>query len=194
MPILSEPADELAAILSAAWDLLRAGAADADDDAHWPVLATGGSAGPDARTVVLRAAHPADRQLLLHSDRRAGKLAALATDPRACLVVHHGRRRIQVRAWGEVAVATDGDAVDAAWARLSPASRAMYAQAIAPGTPVAAPEAASPIMGDGRDRFALLTLTVRALDWLALRAAPHRRARFDWSEPGAAPVARWLAP
>lgn len=194
MPTLHEPADELATILSAAWDLLRAGAADPDDDAHWPVLATGGPGGPDARTVVLRAAHPSDGQLLLHSDRRAGKLAELAADPRACLVVHHGRRRTQVRAWGEVTVATTGEAVDAAWARLSPSSRAMYAQAVAPGTPVDAPQSAAKAAGDGRDRFALLTLSVRALDWLALQAAPHRRARFEWSGPGAAPVARWLAP
>lgn len=181
-----DPADptSLDAILDAAWAMLRRGAADPRDDWHWPVIATAGEDGaPQARVVVLRAVDPARQRLEVHTDRRSGKAAQLARDARAQLVFHHGRRRVQLRVDARARLHFDDAVADAAWARLSPESRATYAGPLAPGTPLATADGGTAPTGDGdgRAHFVVLALDVLRFDWLQLSRPQHRRARFAFA-------------
>ena len=196
MPASHHPAEDFGEILAAAWALLSHGATDSNDPLHWPVMATMGAIGPDARTVVLRAVHPADRGIDVYSDRRSGKLAELQRDPRTCMVFHHPQRRVQLRVWGPMRVLTQGDQVDQAWNALSPSSRALYRQVVHPGYPIARPQDAEvlSVPEAGREQFAVLRLSVHALDCLHLHDGHQRRCRFDWPENQDTPMTRWLAP
>lgn len=173
-PRLTDPA--LASVLARAWSLLERGCADAAHGYHWPVLATvalDGSA--DARTVVLRAVDADARELAVHSDTRAGKLAQLRAHPQACLVFHDAAERTQLRASGPIRIHENDEAAAQAWAGLRPQSRSLY---------------------EGYARFALLRLRMTALDWLLLDPAGHRRARFRWAagDDGLPVEGAWIAP
>ena len=162
----------LETILEGAWQLLENGVADPQHGCHWPVLASIAADGaPDARTVVLRAASRLRRELQVHSDAQAGKLAQLARDPRACLVLHDGPARTQLRVHGRTQVHQGDTAASLAWQALPPRSQALYA---------------------GPERFALLVISIEYLDWLLIDPSGHRRAGFAWA--GDILTARWLVP
>ncbi|MFM1987447.1 MAG: hypothetical protein RJA99_404 [Pseudomonadota bacterium] len=199
----------LEAILASAWTLLARGAADAAEDAHWPVLATVDARDPErpvpeARVVVLRRVDVAARVLEVHSDARAHKLAQLAASPRACLAIHDRGRELQLRLWTEATVHA-GDAVARrAWDSLGRASRRAYLAPRTPGEPVAAPDRNLPEAfverlpeaaesEPGFANFAAIALRATALEWLRLGRAGHQRARFDWPADGP-PRAAFLRP
>jgi len=206
------PGDDasLQAILAAAWTMLERGAARADDDGHWPVLASVDSrdperVAPDARVVVLRRADRVATELEIHSDARAHKLAQLGAVPRACLVFHDRGRDVQLRVHGEVRVHVGDALARAAWNRLSASSRRAYLAPRLPGEPTDTPDANLPDAfrtrlpdvaeaEPGFARFAVLVLEVRALDWLRLDRAGHQRAHFEWTAASSPPSAHWRRP
>jgi len=180
--------DDLAAILDEAWRLLARGAADPASPLRTPVLATVGLDGhPEARTVVLRAFDAVNRSLTFYTDARSPKVAELAADPRVSVVGYDPEAKVQLRLTGTATVAPGGEA---AWDAVRAHSRLDYAQAFAPGTPVASP--AIDALPSGFPNFRVVTVTPGALDWLSLSPAGHRRARFVWGEGGVS--ATWLAP
>ncbi len=154
------------------WQALVAGSRDPAHGFHWPVLASLRPDGaPDARTVVLRLAEPAERAVQIHSHRRAGKIGQLQARPQVCLVFHDPASRTQVRAHGEATVHAQ-DALSAqAWEGLTAHSRGLY---------------------QGADDFAVLRVVVAELDWLLLDPAGHRRAGLRWS--AGVWQGGWLAP
>lgn len=199
----------LASILSTAWALLERGAADATEGAHWPVLATVDARDPerpvpDARVVVLRRVDAARREIEVHSDLRAHKLAQLAASPRACVAIHDGARELQLRLWADATVHA-GDAVARrAWDALGRASRRAYLAPRTPGEPLAEPDANLPEAfvhrlpeaaesEPGFANFAAIVLRVASLEWLRLGRTGHQRARFDWPADGA-PRAAFVRP
>ncbi len=204
------PGDDatLEAILAAAWTLLERGARRASDDWHWPVLASvdardPGRAAADARVVVLRRAAAASRELEVHADARSHKLAQLGASPRACLVFHDRARELQLRAWADAHVHVGDALARGAWDALAPSSRRAYLAPRTPGEPVDAPDANLPDAfrdrlpdaaqaEPGFARFAAIVLRVRALEWLRLDRAGHRRARFEWRAGSASPASTWV--
>ena len=206
------PADpaSLPAILEAAWALLARGAADPAEDCHWPVLASvdaraRGAPAADARVVVLRRACADSRELEVHSDVRAHKLAQLAAAPRACLVFHDRRRQLQLRAWADARVHA-GDAVARrGWDGLAASSKRTYLAPRRPGDEIDAPDPNLPegepdrrADADGSETafasFAAIMLRVRRLEWLHLDRAGHQRARFEWDDAGRSGPMRWIRP
>lgn len=186
---LERPAtlDELPARL---WsELVRAG-----HDRHhgWrlPVLATVDPHGaPQARTVVLRAAHAASGELVCYTDRRSPKVAQLRADARGVLVFWCARLSWQLRAQVRLTVEEEGPRVQAAWARVAgqPGARD-YLAPLPPGTALPPPGPASE--PDAPHHLAVLSAHVEALDWLELdRRHGPRRAAVD-----AQGCARWLMP
>lgn len=146
-----------------------------------PVIATRcPERGIRARTVVLREAEPEPARLVLHTDRRAGKLAGLEIDPRLGWCFYDPRPRMQVRVETRASVHV-GDAVArAAWARQGTAARRLYSVEPAPATPLAAGE--SPRFGEdaeaGFAHFAVVVCAVEEVEWLLLGREGHRRIRF----------------
>lgn len=191
--------DDLDATLDQVWLRLTRGAADRRSGMHTITVATMAPDGPQARTVVLRAADRAARTVRFHTDVRAPKVAELAADPRVALLVYDARAKIQIRLAGAATVHADDAVADAAWAGTAAGSRVTYRTPLAPGTPLADPGEASPgevareADGEaGRAVFRAVLVTVARIDWLYLAASGHRRAAFDLD--GAEWRGRWLAP
>jgi hypothetical protein len=195
------PSPDLAAVMDQIWQGLRAGVADRAHPWHTAVLATVGTHGAEARTVVLRAAERGHEELRFHTDRRSAKLRELAANPGVCLVCYGDG--VQLRARGSAIVHRDDDLADEAWARSNSMARRCYLPTRAPGTPLDASASALPAAFvsarptleetvPGRANFAVVSVIVDAFDWLDLTCDGHRRAQFQrrdahWS-------GRWVVP
>ncbi|NKE47909.1 pyridoxamine 5'-phosphate oxidase [Roseomonas frigidaquae] len=195
-PSLDVPS--LDATLAEAFRLIAHGVADRRHPFHTPTLATLAADGaPAARTVVLRGFDAAARQLRIHTDQRAAKVAELAAEPRASLHLYDPGAAVQLRLAGVATLHGTDPVADAAWAASRDFSRMCYAIEPAPGTPCAAPPPAPLDAEAGRPNFCVILLRIDRLEWLHLAAGGHRRARFAWPEPGSlpgAPEAGWLVP
>lgn len=181
-------AADLDTLFAQVWARLVRGVGDRHAPARHPTLATVSSAGgPEARTVVLRAADPGTGTLEIHTDRRSAKVAALQADPRAALHVWDASAHLQTRIEATVTILT-GAAVAQIWARVPDPSRQAYGGLPAPGLPVTDP-AAHQRRSDPAD-FAVLRCTVQVIE--ALHLGPqHRRARFSRDAGWAG---QWRAP
>jgi hypothetical protein len=184
---------DLEQIQSLAWAMLVEGAARGRVPFHTPVLATRGPEGPAARTVVLRAADPATRTVLCHTDQRSPKVAVLDRYPEAAWVFYDSKAKIQLRLRGRVSLHHADELAAQRWTASRNASRACYRNTRAPGTRVSAPESvqADPD-ADGYANFTVVRCEVAEMDWLYLHAAGHRRARFEWRSGRWA--GHWVAP
>lgn len=140
----------------------------------------------DARSVVIREVNTDRRELVFFTDARSPKVAQFAARPKGTLVMWSAELGWQLRLKVDLGVETAGLAVSSRWARLKMKPAAFdYLSPLPPGTPLEHPV---PERGS-REHFAVVTLQVRAIDWLGLRAEGQRRALFA---PPAAP--RWLQP
>ncbi len=184
---MSDPGD-LSAFLAGAWQHLRRGVADAKSPARYPVFATVSPDGvPEARTVALRRADQRQAVLEVHTDTETPKVAALRAHPIAALHVWLPRARLQIRITAQVDILT-GDAVEADWARVPPASRVSYGTEPLPGLPIDSVHAYD--KPPNRDRFAVLRCRANEIDLVHLDTV-HRRAGFSRSDDWRG---RWLAP
>ncbi|RAI58377.1 pyridoxamine 5'-phosphate oxidase family protein [Roseicella frigidaeris] len=185
--------DTLAGLRAEAFRRLACGVEDRGSPFRTPTLATIGLDGaPAQRSLVLRAVDAAARRLALHTDRRSAKCAELAADSRAALHIHDPAAGIQLRLSGRAALHVGDAAAEAAWAACPPASRLSYAALSGPGRPVAAPPPAPDDAAGAAAQFALIRFTFDRMEWLDLRRAGHRRARFLWTADGLHET--WLVP
>ena len=178
----------LATIEAAIWGELERAVADTEHPWRTPVLATIAHDVADARTVVLREEDVRQRQLLIYTDERAGKVGQLTRHPLGTLVMWSATLGWQLRCRVHLALEMSGLAASSRWARikLSPAAQD-YLSPLAPGTPVEQPDAVH-IATVERQYFSVICADVLSIDWLELHAQGHRRARLV---PGAS---SWLAP
>jgi hypothetical protein len=160
-----------------------------------PALATlGAESRPEVRTVVLRSFDPAARTLVVHSDVRAAKIEQIRVEPRVEFHVWDARTQVQVRIWARASLRL-GEAAREDWARLHPGTRATYAVAPTPGTPLDDPAEADAQRLDGSAaflNFAVIEAVMDGLDWLLLARGGNRRAQFTWL--GGMETASWLVP
>ncbi|RNJ61880.1 MAG: flavin-binding protein [Porphyrobacter sp. IPPAS B-1204] len=168
---------------------------------HTPVIVTGDV---DARVMVLRAFDSQGWTLRLHTDARSPKAQVIAADPRAAVLFYDKGAKIQIRARGTGAVLRDGAEVDAAWAAGTNFARRCYLGE-GPGAGTDAPTSGLPPEFEGvepddaqlipaRENFALLKITLTALDWLYLAHTGHVRAQFTRTEGAAEWAGRWVSP
>jgi hypothetical protein len=148
------------------WAHLERGVTERAHPARHPTLATVGPHGPEARTLVLRAADRAAARLELHTDLTSPKMAQIGADPRVALHVWVPEDRLQIRMRATVEV-LPGD--PALFGRLPPEARANY--------------------GNDPARFGVVRLSLREIDALILDD-PHRRWLLtapDWRARAIAP-------
>lgn len=167
---------------------------DGDRDHPWrlPVLATSGSHGANARTVVLRGVTRPGHELMAFSDRRALKVSELRHHCSAVWVFYDPNERVQLRAFTEVRVHVEDTVVDTYWHRLPEANRSNYLSEKAPGAGLEAPGAGRVLSPGSAHQFAVLIGRIERLDWLWLREGGHRRAGFQ--REGAGWSGSWLEP
>ena len=169
---------DLAAIQQACWAEL---AACTRDKAHaWRVMALATLDGdmPALRNVVLREVDAGQRSLIFFTDARSPKVAQIAAQPRASLLLWSAALGWQLRLRVLLTVQTTGLAVSSRWARLklSPAAQD-YLSPLPPGAALNSPPPAP--LRDSRNHFTVVTAQVQAMDWLELHADGHRRALFS---------------
>ncbi len=187
---MSEAPHDLDAFLDDAWQLLGRGTVDSKSAANRPALATVGAEGPEARTVVLRAAHRAAGTLDVHSHRLAGKVAELRADPRGALHVWDAKRSVQMRLAGLATVHVEDAEARAAFDALPEHGRTIYAVTPKPASEVAAPSVPE-FDADPWPGFALIRLTLERIELLHLGRERHSRAVYERSAGWAG---RWLVP
>jgi pyridoxine/pyridoxamine 5'-phosphate oxidase len=194
--------DDLTATLHAAWQPFVAAVAVRRGPFHTPSIATiGAGAVPRLRTVVLRDCDADGWRLRFHTDRRSAKFEELSANPAIALHVYSQPAKLQVRLDGVAHLHCDDEFASLAWDRSQPSSRACYAQAAAPGVRLEAPEPDLTVpagprvpVQTGRQNFCAVQVQIVSLEWLYLRAAGHRRARFERNAAAGGISATWLAP
>jgi len=195
--------DTLDACLTDCRDRLIRAPRDRKSPLHTPVIVT---ADVDALAMVLRAFDAGDWRLRLHTDTRAPKAAAIAADPRVAVLFYDKGAKIQIRARGVGEILSSGLEVDAAWSASTNFARRCYLGE-GPGAASDAPTSGLPSEFEGvepdeaqlvpaRENFALLRITLTALDWLYLAHTGHVRAQFarTGDESAARWEGRWVSP
>ena len=195
---------DLEAIEADIWTRWIRGAADRRSPFHTPAVGTVDRDGaPDARVMVLRQVDRIAGSFRFHTDRRAAKVDQLARSGRVAIIGYDTRAKIQLRASGIAAIATQGAPVDEAWAATSLSARRCYLADPAPGSVASGPTSGLPKAFEtalpdiaaseaGRPNFAILIATIDRFEWLQLAATGHRRAAF--TRDGDAWHGMWLVP
>lgn len=184
---------QLADLPGLAWEMLADGVKRAAAPFHTPVLGTQSDDGPELRTVVLRAADPDRRLLVCHTDLRSPKLRQISLDSGVRWLFYDPGAKLQLRMRALASLHQGDELARERWAASRERSRECYRNPYAPGAAVDQPEAATQLLKeDGFANFAVIRTEVQAFEWLYLRAAGHRRARFDWQNGNW--QGRWLAP
>ncbi len=194
------PEDDLDAIAAYAWAELIRAARDSDSQFRHAQLATTGAQGwPQARTVILRHADADRREVGFHTDRRSAKVGEMEAHTPVALIACDRPRGLQLRLWGQAELHVEDASAEQAWAALYPSLRLPYRAPLAPGRTLDTAGAADPTEAarnpadpdEGYQNFTFVAVRVVRLEWLQLRPAGHRRARFEWNGSW---QGHWLAP
>lgn len=169
-----------------AWDAISRGCADPDHPARQPVLATSGAEGPSLRMVVLRGWNADVAEI--QSDSATGKVADLAIDPRAALLVWIPADSLQIRLTGRAEL-IHGDRTR--WENIPEGPRRVYGGTPPPGTPMQDPADHKP--DPDPDRFTVIRIHVTRADILHIEEKRHTRARFERDAAGQW-SGSWIAP
>jgi pyridoxamine 5'-phosphate oxidase len=170
------------------WLRLGRGVVDRKADARHPVFATVGTAGPESRVVVLRAASRPHSHLTIYTDLRSAKIKDLAQDARASLVVWEQKAKLQIRLRVHVQVKS-GIAVFDQWQHLPEAARKVYGSMPPPGATIDHPEQ---LIADANPAaFAILMCHIKEIETLYLDPDLHRRAKFSHIDGW---EGQWLSP
>ena len=142
---------------------------------------------PEARTVVLRGADPAEATVEVHTDSETAKVKALRDIPYAAFNIWIPDAQLQIRLSAKVEI-LKGAIIEQQWAAVPAASRVSYGTTPAPGVPIDAVYAYE--KQANRDRFTVLKCIVQEIDLVHL-GPRHRRAAYtredNWK-------GTWLAP
>ncbi|KJZ18959.1 pyridoxamine 5'-phosphate oxidase family protein [Loktanella sp. S4079] len=180
--------ETLSGLKAAAWATLQTGVKQADHPARLPSFATVSATGyPEVRTVVLRAADPAQGAVSVHTDLYSPKVASLRATPLAAIHIWDETQALQLRLSVEVTI-QHGAEVGALWGRIPDHAQQSYGVTPSPGTPIA--NALDYRKEPDPDSFAVLHCTVMRLDVVHL-GDQHRRAEFTRDSGW---VGQWLAP
>jgi pyridoxamine 5'-phosphate oxidase len=177
--------ESLRLIDTACWNELARATREREHDWRVMTLATVDGERAEARSVVLREAHPDDRSLVFYTDDRSPKLAQIAARPLGTLLLWSPALGWQLRLRVHLQRVDDGLEVSSRWARMKLLPSAQdYLSPLAPGEPLGRDTEER----GSREHFAVVRARVLSTDWLELHADGHRRAVFDeagshWVQP-----------
>ena len=195
----------LDSVLTHVWSELEAAAEEPGHPFRQLTFGTIHEEQPDLRTVVLRRANGAERQLQFHSDRRSRKVRAIGEHDRVAWHGWDADAREQVRLYGRASIHLDDEVAMDLWEHESPRSLAVYARPTAPGTALDEPGdglrpavKSEPVTEDdvaeGRQYFAAIRTTVERVEWLHLHPDGHYRARFAYQDSEESVQGTWVVP
>lgn len=196
--------NDLSSIEKDCWQRMVSGALHANDVMHNAAVANTNALGINMRTVVLRKASPAEKQLFFYTDTRSGKWAELERQNNISWLFYDAEAYIQIRLSGAVNLHTYDRLADAAWAENTLSNRKNYLSELSPST-----ETANPVSDltpatekvyltmeqseAGRKNFGLIITNIVWMEWLWLNKNGHRRANFIYGKDNNF-MANWLVP
>ncbi|MEO0831235.1 MAG: hypothetical protein AAFY03_12375 [Pseudomonadota bacterium] len=185
---MSDDFSTLDGIHAALWRRLELAAHGKTGPARYLVLATRGMVvGAEARMVVLRQADRSTAKIGLHTHALSHKVAELAADPVATLLMWDPAHAFQAR----LKVVTDTvPGTDADWARVPATGRRLNYGSLPPAMPIAAPNVIAEAH-ENRDAFIKINAEIEAIDALLLGEQNARRARYSRELEF---QGRWIAP
>lgn len=190
----------LAGLEQQCWEQLAMAVTERSHSWRFATLATTDAQGaPQARTVVLREVDRKTQTLSVYTDARSPKIDHLQRQPNASLVFWCPMLQWQLRVQARAGIVLSGPDHQQVSDRIRHSrSAADYLSVEAPGSPLADTSEMGATFTEGSARstargpglaslhLAIIRLEIKAMDWLALNARGHQRARF---EPGCPPVA-----
>ncbi|MCB6184803.1 pyridoxamine 5'-phosphate oxidase family protein [Leeia sp. TBRC 13508] len=197
--------DNLDETLVHAWRLIEQGVNDPRVGAHLPVIATVDEMGfPQVRTVVLRAARSATREVIFYTDIRSQKIKDLQHQQHLVMQFYDHAQKIQVQLKGIATIHQQDAIADQYWQKAKPHSKRAYLVTPGPGEKLLRPgnglardlSYRAPTDTEslpGKKHFAVITIKVSELHWLYLAPFNQRRAKFCWLENQSL-TAEWLVP
>lgn len=195
---------DLPALEKDCWNRLVSGAEEGRNPMHNAVVANIGQAGINMRTVVLRNASPAEKQLSFYTDIRSGKWNEIEQHISISWLLYDANARIQIRASGLASLHQTDELADQAWSNTNISNRKNYLSVLIPSTNSLDPvsglpatmetEEITPLQSeDGRKNFGVVTTQIKWMEWLWLNGSGHRRANFVYDKAGEF-TANWLVP
>ena len=180
-------------VLAGAYYHLAEGVKDRASAFRNPALGSVDASGaPCIRTVVLRGFDPASGVLTVHADSRSAKMVQVRKNTLVALHVWDAAAQVQLRILGRAALHAADARARGEWSQLHGGTRATYAVADAPGTPITDPAALGCVPErEAFTHFAVIDVAMLSLEWLLLASSGHRRARFTF---GDVRTATWLVP
>jgi pyridoxamine 5'-phosphate oxidase len=191
-------------IEGAVWRLLQKAATERSGGWRLPVLATVSDGVVRQRTVVLRQVDVLLRQILVHTDIRSQKVAAIHQQPLVSWLFYDAELQVQLHLRGRAEVHTDDQTAQDLWDQEPESSLRAYLGPLRPGT---ACEGAEPNLPHeflnelptrqqlqaGRRNFAVISCLLQSAEWLQLGKHGHRRATFEYQD-GRLVDSSWVAP
>lgn len=181
-----------------AWQTLAEAVSQPDNPFRYLSLSSVDAEGQaQARTLVLRRATQATRELEFHTDIRSAKWQELALNPRVTVLGYCHQSRLQLRLQGS-AQRYDGDSELAGriWRSLPAHTQSTYTGG-PPGDmcDISADQPAeSADNSAGKARFGVIIVQVNLLDWYQLQRGNNQRALLPYTDAGALDAARWVNP
>ena len=171
-------------------------------DGRWrpwalPTLATQAAEGPRARVLALRSFDRQHWKLTFQADARSDKVREVRAEPRVSVVFWDPADAIEARFSGRADI-HQGDAIARdAWQRVSRLRHMACSIDAACGTPLREPQRFDALPATGElamafERFVVIVVELRALDWLWLGVDDMRRASLR--RDGDAWTGQWIVP
>lgn len=198
-----EKADRM---LHECWNMLLRAAGPGRDAFGTPVI---GTVDPEAgyaglRTVILRKVMPSRRELWFYSDARSEKIGQLQAAPRISCHFYDPARQLQIRGRGLAALHFGDELARQQWEEIGIEGRTNYASVEPPARPAAESTRGLPdFWSEGMpleqteyafQHFALVVVTVEAMDCLLLHPDGHQRVIFQWEEAAGDWRGGWVIP
>ena len=143
---------------------------------------------PQLRAVSMRSVNRATGDLEIYTDLKSHKVEEITHNPNVSVLVWRPDVRVQLRLSGTGTIIR-GEQVADKWHALPPDGRLNYSHQHTPGRPIKHADDYDQV--PSQDRFAVLKVTVRKIDYVSLAESGHSRAEFstddDWQ-------GQWLSP
>ncbi|MEZ6127828.1 MAG: pyridoxamine 5'-phosphate oxidase family protein [Planctomycetaceae bacterium] len=186
------------------WNLLQHAVDDRNCGWRLPVLATCSEGTLRQRTLVLRQVHPEQRQILVHTDVRSGKVRAIRQSPQVTWLFYDTQHQVQLHLTGTATIHTDDAIADQLWNTQPQSSLRGYLGSLLPGRICDQPENNIPAnlrgkiptreeLSSGRVNFAVICCLIDSAECLLLSPEGNRRAVFRYSS-GQTASADWVVP
>lgn len=177
-----------AGTLDAVWRRLDGAVRRHSGPARYLTFATSGlKGGAEARMIILRTADRASGTLTVHTHSLSHKVAEIAADPTATLLMWDPQVGLQARL-RVTARAREGDDTD--WARVPSEGRRRNYGNLPPAMPIASPEVTVTSVAT-RTNFTVITARIERIETLHLGRDMIRRAQFPRSIDF---QGRWITP